>query len=67
MYYHYGKWDPVFRGCRRPLLGGNECTITMGSGILCSEVGLFLEVTTVLSLSEVERGCPLFGGSTVLG
>ena len=26
MYYHYGKWDPMFRGC--PLLGGDKCTIT---------------------------------------
>ena len=51
MYYHYGKWDPVFKGW--PLLGGNKYTITMGSGILCSEVGLFSEVTNILSLWEV--------------
>ena len=45
MYYHYGKWREVVlfsevtnvlslweveRGC--PLLGGDKCTITMGSG-----------------------------------
>ena len=46
MYYHYGKWD---RGC--PLLRGNKCTITMGSG---TEVVLFSEVTNVLSLWEME-------------
>ena len=57
MHCHYGKW---FRGC--PLLGGEKCTVTMGSG---SEVVLFLEVTN--ALWEVEcnlfRGCPLFGAS----
>ena len=46
MYYHYGKWDPVFRGC--PLLGGNIMYYHYGS-----EVVLFLEVTNVLSLWEV--------------
>ena len=45
MYYHYGKWG---RGC--PLLRGDKCTITMGSG---AEVVLFSEVTNVLSLWEV--------------
>ena len=65
MYYHYGKW---FRGC--PLLGGDKCTITMGSGRGCpllggdkctitmgsgSEVVLFLEVKNALSLWEVDN------------
>ena len=45
MYYHYGK---CMRGC--PLLRGNKCTITMGSGILCLEVVLFSEGP----LSEVQ-------------
>ena len=38
MYYHYGKWDPMFRGC--PLLGGDKRTITMGrlEAVLFSEV-----------------------------
>ena len=45
MHHHYGKW---FRGC--PLLGGDKCTVTMGSG---SEAVLFLEVTNALSLWEV--------------
>ena len=45
MHCHYGKW---FRGC--PLLGGDKCTVTMGSG---SEAVLFLEVTNALSLWEV--------------
>ena len=41
MYYHYDMGSG--RGC--PLLGGDKCTITMGSG---SEAVLFLEVTNVL-------------------
>ena len=56
MYYHYGKWD---RGC--PLLRGNKCTITMGSG---TEVVLFSEVTNVLSLWEGITTC-LYRVSTV--
>ena len=69
--YIWTSWGwvlcPLWRGC--PLLRGNKCTITMGSGTLWSEVVLFSEVTNVLSLWEVEisgqlvplfRGCPLF-------
>ena len=34
-------WVPLERGC--PLLGGDKCTIPIGSGILCSKVVLFSE------------------------
>ena len=58
MYYHYGKWG----GC--PLLRGNKCTITMGSGGLCSEAVLFSEVTTAMgSGGPLFRGCPLLRGN----
>ena len=41
---------------RLSLLGGNKCTIPM-EVFPCSEVVLFLEVTNVLSLWEVEFPC----------